>query len=398
MYIIKKYVFIYSSMEALMKSVRKWFVLAGFLFVQSLFSCKQGVGDGESFNVIAPINVDFTNYGDGGQVKISYGQTGRLIATRGDIDLKAGNVIGGIRAPTDVWGLKNSKLISGTSQFVMSLYRYEDIMANLSDLSLIRNQPLTRVMVYYNEGGAESNPEIFDLSSKLGGENRIIINHFNAGSFNAIFHQDSPYGKVFAYVGANTMRTTIPVSDGDLYLVIGATRYSSYWREPVTTFARYADGKLVVLNRAMGPAPNGSPEWTINISDYLNSLQLTSGSAYLLVRNNSSTHAVYFSKGGTIQRTASGGALINPGSFRLFELPMDRLGTGSEQRFSDSVTIPESLFSFGTDAGSSAFLGETEFSSDHLYELTVTGTSVYNFSISSFIDKGVKDFTSDTAL
>jgi hypothetical protein len=305
-------------------------------------------------------------------------------------------LIGGIKGSGtgQIWGLKNDPAVfPSTTDFVLFLVTEEQYNANKNDLSVLKNAPFTRIYAYFNKSG--TNEIIYPISTTLGGQYRITLNNLNTG-YNVELRLNSPDGETLGYAGAETVNTTFYVDEGDYYIFPVFRKFSASLGEIVSVFPRNNSGNLILLTRAMGPLPDGTPEYTIQASTFSSGVVFKTGRAYLSVYNNNPNVAVYFKMGGTVQRTSTGKALINPGAFRMFEIPMQKLGSGHNTSFAESSLVGANVYEVGSDAAVGANLPAFTFYGDRYYEVHVTGTDLYDLSLvtndNAVVDPAVTDY------
>jgi hypothetical protein len=165
--------------------------------------------------------------------------------------------------------------------------------------------------------------------------------------------------------------------DGEYNLFIVFKKYNALRDEIITMYPKANDGLPVMLDYAF---ENGE-ERTINAATYANNIaNLSSGYAFLVVKNDMEGGGIRVLKGDQVQKTASGIATINAGDSRTYLIEMDATQSGDNTTYSDTTVFA------GWKVGptnrdqpipvSDALKGDGNqniFKSDYTYTVTVTG-------------------------
>lgn len=331
--------------------------------------------------------IDYTNYLSDFSIKVKNNTSKKLVAFKGSPS--ATNLLGGIPAgPGNEHGLKkDTTLFTTSSDFVLFIVTEEDYVKHVENLSVLVNTPFARLYAYYNNN-AENNL-IYEISGSLGGDGSITL--YNTSGFNVELRQDGLGGSVLGYAAHNMAQTTFAVNTGDYLLFPVFRKFNVARNEIITVYPKYsggaADGKACVENFTLEA---GSTSKILRASDWIgDNMVFSSGCAYLLIQNNHK-QGMQFYDGGEIVYTSTGGKNINSNKSMMFQIDMPKK-PGSQDEYLSSQTF--SQFSVGT-ALESAKLPEFTFESDKIYTITITGTTVYDITLSEIEVTGEIDFTS----
>jgi hypothetical protein len=338
--------------------------------------------------------LDWTNYNTGYSIRVRNNTSERLVAFKGPP--APDTLISGVPSGGGVWGLKRDPaLFSAAGDFVLWLIteaQYNEYKDNLSSNAL-KQSPFTRIYAYYNTQ-ASTDPIVYPINENLGGAYRIILNNLNTG-LNVELRTDSPDGETLGYAAADTVSTTFNVDTGEYYIFPVFRKFSRSRGEIISVFPRDSQGRLWLINRYLGPTDDGGvAEFTINASDF-NNVTFKTGTAYLVIYNDmagSAAGAVNFLKGGTVQRTSTGAGLINPAMSRMYEIPMTQIGDERNAAFSEKISVTTGQYQVGSNAGTNADLPAFDFYGDKVYEVHVTGTSLYDIRVGLITELGNMDF------
>jgi hypothetical protein len=366
-------------------------LLGGGLFMTG---CDTNGGGEEGGNGSGGSGVDWTNYTTGYSIKVRNNTSERLVAFKGPP--ASDTLISGIPPGGGAWGLKKDPaLFSSAGDFVLWLIteaQYNQHKDNLSS-SALKQVPFTRIYAYYNTR-AESDPIVYPINEKLGGQYKIVLNNLNTGR-NVELRLDSPNGDTLGYAAEDTVSTTFNVDTGQYYIFPVFRKFSRSKGEIISVFPRNSQGRLWLVNRLLGPPPDGVAEYQINANDFLSNVVFKTGMAYLIIYNDMAgpaAGAVDFKKGGTAQRTSTGASLINPAMNRMYEIAMSQIGSEQNADFAEKLSVSKGLYQVGSDAGVNADLPAFEFYGDKVYEVHVTGTSLYDFSVGEITELENIDF------
>jgi hypothetical protein len=380
-----------------MKRRRLFFLITACVLGSGLFfaGCDLNGGDDEKKDETGGGGgVDWTDYKTGYSIKVRNNTSERLVAFKGPP--APDTLISGILPNGGAWGLKKDPaLFSATGDFVLWLIteaQYNQYKDNLSSNDL-KQAPFTRVYAYYNTQ-ASSDPIVYPINENLGGQYKITLNNLNTG-LNVELRLSSPDGETLGYAADGTVSTTFNVDAGQYYIFPVFRKFSKSKGEIISVFPRDPQGRLWLINRYLGPQDDGgAPEITINANDF-NNVVFKTGMAYLIIYNDmtgSAAGAVEFKKGGTVQRTSTGASLINPTMSRMYEIPMTQIGDERNAAFSEKISVAKGGYQVGSDAGINADLPAFDFYGDKIYEVHITGTSLYDFQAGEITEFGDIDF------
>ena len=299
----------------------------------------------------------------------------KLVAFKGSLALDT--ILGGIPANATNHGIKkNATLLGQTSGFPMILITEEDYLANKDNLAAsgLNQTPFTRVYVYYNAAG--DNSIVYEISGRLGG-NKIIEIGNPSTSLNVEIRLGGIYGEVigFAPAGINTTRLFVTEGDFDLFPVF--KRYNAQRDVVETLYPKAAQGQGAwFYSLGFDDSTNSA---YFNVQDAITALTTasTSGVAYLVINNQSTSGAVRLIRGSEVIRSA-GVAYINSSSQKTITVEMPSVGLDSASgTFANSLLL--SSLKVGPAANEvtiqSVENGSTELQimADTMYVINVTG-------------------------
>jgi len=307
--------------------------------------------------------IDFDPHSTDYSILVRNNTNQRLIAFKGD--LRADTLIGGIPARAQNHGLPyNPALFDKTEDFPMILITEEQYNANKANLSSLRNTPFTRVYVFYNRNG--DNTAVYEIAAGLGGNNRLrIIN--NSNSINVELRLGGIAGETIGYAPAGILETTIRMQDGDYEIFPVFKRYNSARDVVGTVFP-----KMVVDGASWRRSYNfeNNNEVVMDLKELLGSLSFSSGAAWVVITNQTTSGGIRFFEGSNPRKTPSGMEIINNGHDITFQIDMDSVGNNTyspDKRFHN--------WHFGP-LGYTTYLEPTEgvlIECDKMYTITVTG-------------------------
>ncbi|GAB6392850.1 MAG: hypothetical protein MdMp014T_2223 [Treponematales bacterium] len=346
-----------------------------------LAGCGNGNGDDD------PAEVDWTNYQTAGTYSIRVKNESNVDLIAFKSSLTASNMLGGVRKNEGDHGFKlDTALFNANSDFSLLFITVDQFNANKGNLAALEQRPFTRLFAMYNATGTNDVP--FVISGKLGGNNKLVIN--NMTSLNMELRQDSPRGTTLGYAPYQALNTTLFMNDGSFYVVPVFKKYNAVRDEVITIYPRNADG--LPLGDAF--SFTGGNELTISAADYTGNTNLSSGAAFLVVKN-SSAQGISVYKGVTEQKTESGISTINSGDERSFTILMPDNG-GGNYAASDSFSgwkivnmgvREKEIPAITTDGGSIA--------ADYRYTVTVTGNWNQSTQAISGLVKGTQKITTE---
>jgi hypothetical protein len=304
------------------------------------------------------------------------------------------NLIGGVRKNATNHGFPlKSSLFTSNADFALVFLTLEDYGTYKDNLKSRNQYPFARVFAVYNSSGTNEVPFLVD--SKLGGNNKLILD--NITSYNMEIRRNSPRGETLGYAPSQSNNTILNIVDGEYNLFIVFKKYNALRDEIITMYPKAGDGFPVMLDYAF---ENGQ-ERTINAATYTTTIaDLSSGYAFLVIKNSMTNGGMRVLKGDEVQKTASGIATINAGQDRTYLIPMGAVETGGGNTEYSSTTVFAGWKVGPTNRDkpipvSDALKGETEqniFKSDYTYTVTVTGdpNSVQGITVSAPVESAEK--------
>ncbi|GHV93022.1 hypothetical protein AGMMS50268_35250 [Spirochaetia bacterium] len=299
----------------------------------------------------------------------------KLVAFKGS--LNPNTLISGIPAYATNHGLKKDPaLFTATGDFALILITEKQYTDNKSNLSALENAPFARIYAFYNHEATNNNH--FQISSKVGGSGRITLN--NPTSWNIEIRKDGPTGEILGYVASQMTNTVLYVNAPDDYSLYPIfKKYVPAEKEIYEVVPKYTSGDLVGKPYAKDFAittANGTAAWNLNEVSNNITFNLSSGSFYLRITNNSNT-AVRFTVGDEEQVTSTGIKGIPPSTSNTYSIKFPRNPDG---------TYPESITRENLKIGTGQIMKtipSREYKVDHLHEITVTGADASNLAIGS---------------
>jgi hypothetical protein len=351
----------------MMKNISKWTALLVALMVLALAGCEDLFGNKDEEEekkkeTEQGNGIDYTNYSADYSIRVSNTTSQNLVAFKGS--LSASTLIGGVKAGENNHGFKRDPaLFTATGDFPMILITEAQYEANKASLSALANTPFTRVYAFYNSTG--SNENVYEISGQLGGSYRLVLQ--NGSGMNVELRLNGVHGTPIGYAAEGMYNTTLNLETGD-YLVFPVFRkFVSTRGEIITVYPKYSTGAPKYDQFTVNAQ---EPEYELDLSGYINGVELSTGSAYLLIQNNSGT-GIQLRKGGALQKTSTGISTINNAGNRLFQIDMAKTGGGSDNL---AETADVSQYSIGTAVSNVLLQTLTThvFEVDYSYTITVT--------------------------
>jgi len=347
-----------------MKNLCKFSVLllaAGLVF--GLAGCPTDPDDGGggvSFQNFAPPSIRVENL------------TGeRLVAFKGS--LSPNTLISGIPAYAANHGLrKDAELFNTTGAFIMLLLTESQYKANKNNLGALNNQVFARIYAFYNHTATNNN--VFQISSKIGGEGRLTI--INPTNYNVEIRKDGITGEILGFAAAQ-------MTSGNIIYLHAPESYDIY---PVFKFYSPVDKEFfsVVPKYTTSSNPNliGKPYMetygfagnelihTLDLANIENQgdFNLSSGSVYLRITNSSSS-GIRIWDGTQPVITSLGIDVLNANQTETFTLHFNKNVDGS---YPDSQNFAQ------------LYIGTTQnrlqvptqsYQLDYIYTIEVTGNT-----------------------
>lgn len=310
--------------------------------------------------------IDYTNYtGDGASIRVKNSTNLALVAFKGS--LGASNLVGGVPAGAADHGFKKTALFTTTGDFPLVLITEEQYNEHKNNLNALANTPFTRVYAFYNANAENNN--VYEISGQLGGAYSLVLQ--NGSGMNVELRLNGVHGEPLGYAQEGMYNTTLKIEQGD-YLVFPVFRkFNAVRGEIISVYPKYTNGNPK-YDAFMVSAEE--PEYELDLTNYIQGVELSTGSAYLLIQNNSGT-GIQLRKGGAVQKTATGISTINNSNNRLFQIDMAKIGSSGNNNLAETADV--SQYAIGT-AVSTVLLETLEnhiFDVDYSYTITVTRDS-----------------------
>jgi hypothetical protein len=336
---------------------------------------KENTDNGTEGSSTESNGIDWTNYQTAGSysIRVKNESNRDLVAFKGSIASE--NLLGGVKKNENNHGLPlKTSLFTSNTDFALVFLTLEDYNTYKDTLKSRNQYPFARVFAVYNKNGTNDVPFLVD--SKLGGANKLTLD--NMTSYNMEIRRNSPRGETLGYAPKESNNTVLNIVDGDYNLFIVFKKYNPLRDEIITMYPKAADGLPIMLDEAF---ENGR-EIVIDARTYTQNISnLSSGYAFLVVKNSMATGGIRVSKGDEVQKTATGMATINSGEERTYLVPMDAvINDGGNTNYSNTTVF--SGWKVGPTSRaqdipvSDTLKGDGNqniFKADYMYTVTVTG-------------------------
>ena len=314
-------------------------------------------------------SVDFTSNNTNYSILVRNNTGERLVAFKSE--LRTDTIIGGIPAGAQNHGLpRNLSLFDKTEGFPMIILTEAQYNANKANLSSLKNTPFTRVYVFYNRTG--DNLAVYEIAEGLGGNNEFKI--INAStSVNVELRVNGVAGETLGYAPAGILETTLKLQDGNYNVFPVFKRYNAY-RDLVETVYPSGSGSGYSWFQSYSFG-EGTTTATMNLKDLLQNIKFTSGTAWIVVNNQTTSGGIRFIEGTQVHTTATG--LTNIMETRTFQIDMPR----TANHYDDSVV--KANWKFGAtgfevglqkDENDTTPVTSLTIERDKMYTITVTGS------------------------
>jgi hypothetical protein len=307
----------------------------------------------------------------------------RLVAFKGTVG--PNYLISGIPAYSGQHGLKkDASLFNTTGSFVMLLITETEYNAKKSNLG--SSTIFARVFAFYNNTATNNN--VFQISSKIGGEGRLTIS--NPTAFNVEIRSGGPTGEILGYAAAGSTQGNVIYVRApevvDIYPVY--VFFSPIDQELYKVTPKYTTGDLIgkpFMKRLGFAGPNDLlHSFSMTEIEEQGDFGLSSGSAYLRIINNSGT-ALTFLNGTTPVITSLGIPAINSSRSENFTL---FFGVNPDGTYPDSRNFAQLIL----DAGQRQLtIPSQAFELDYMYEVEVTGSNISNLKLEPVVKKNKVD-------
>jgi len=349
-------------MKTLFKSV-----LAVMLIAMLFGACDLGKDEDTRENS----DVNWTSIDTNPAIKVRNNTSEALVAFKGEL-LKE-YILGGIPANAKNHGFAKGGLLGSKSEdFPMILIKEADYNANKSNLKILQDKPFTRIYVFYNGQGENTN--IYDISDRLGGDFKLVVQ--NPTKYNVELRLGGVNGETIGYAPGGMLATTLYVTEGDFNIFPVFKRYNAV-RDILETLYPQADNGYSWFKPLGFDASAGIKEKTFSITDAVTALNAKSalGAAWLAIDNQTSG-AVHLIIGDSVVRSATGVSYFSGSKTFLLEMSNVSVSGGSVQYSADRTFANLKV---GPDAfevpiktkenGSTTLV----LKSDMMYQVTVTG-------------------------
>jgi hypothetical protein len=343
-----------------MKAINKFFLLllaAGLVFA----ACSNPANDDEDDS-----GIDYTNYSQY-SVRVSNNTNEELVAFWGS--LRADKLIGGVHAGEENHGFKNDPAVfTATAAQPIIFVTEKQYKDNKNNLSALTNTPFTRVLGFFNKTGTNEN--VYEISNNLGGEYKIVVQ--NQTGMDVELRLNGVHGAPIGYAPSGQYNVVLNV-DAATYLLFPVFRKFNQVRgEIITVYPKYPANSRP---RSIGSVVNAShPEDEVTLdSGFIDNMDFTTGSAYLLVQNNAEG-AIELRNGSTLIKTSTGVSGIEYGGRRIFQIDFPK-GAGTGEDANNLVSkLDVGAYAIGmADARTQlSTLSNHEVDVDYLYTIIVT--------------------------
>jgi hypothetical protein len=305
--------------------------------------------------------IDFESYASNAAVWVRNETSQNLVAFKGTI--LPSTLIGGVEAHANNHAFKyDPAIFATTSDFPLIFITEEQYLDNKNNLESLNNTPFTRVYAFYNQSG--DNSTVYTISGDLGGNYTLKIN--NTTSMNVELRQNGINGPTIGYVSAGMLNQVLHLESGDYDIFPVFKKYYAVRDQIVSVTPKRDNGNAKYYSFGLG---DGQAEVTFNVSSFLTGTTRTTGSAYLMVDNQSLSGIKVF-QGATELKTSTGMATINSGGQRTYEIKMAAID-GANDKFASTASI--AAYTIGPSGDAIAITGTTTLSIDRIYKVTVTG-------------------------
>ena len=302
----------------------------------------------------------------------------RLVAFKGS--LQPANLIGGVPAYSGQHGLQKKPALFNSTQTVILLFITEaQYKANKNNLGALNNQVFARVFAFYNNNGTNNN--VFQISSKIGGEGRLNI--VNSTSFNVEIRNGGVTGEILGYAASGMTSGNVIYLNPDDYEIYPVYKfYHPTEHELYSAIPKFRTGELA--NKPFFQ-PYGIYEpnlnRTFNISDIdMTDLALSSGGVYIRVINDSLSDVRVWNGNNPMYATTAGFSYIPTGSDALFTIQFEKDNDGK-------YPASRQISTLRIGAGSNMKLVDpATYQLDYKYTITVSGPNASNITVGTPVE------------
>jgi hypothetical protein len=369
-----------------MKQKHWGFGIALLTMVFFAASCDTLTGGG-SENENGNGSVDFSHHQTDYSIKVRNNTGERLVAFKGDLDNAF--LIGGIPAHAPNHGLPlNTTLFNDTEDFPMILLTEAQYKAHKNSLQTQKNSPFTRVYVFYNKNG--DNSAHYEIAEGLGGDNKLIV-IVPKENINVELRIGGVAGETIGYAPKGMLSTNLMLENGDYDIFPVFVRYNKTRDVVERVYPKNSAGTYNWFYPITFDGSN-SPQ-TLPLGDLLKNLRMSSGAAWVVVDNQTTSGAIRFYEGNKPRITPSGFQGISNGTPITFQIDMNAIpGTNDEMIYADSRAV--SNWTFGPQGFTVALqktktdttpLGTFNVEKDKMYTITVEGSFLEGGGLNAYI-------------
>ena len=299
-------------------------LVAAAVIVGMFTSCVVNVENDKNKNGGSGDGIDYTNYSDF-SIKVRNASNYDVVCFKG-VPSDA-TLISGAHGGGEITGLKkDTSVFSSSGDFVLQVYKVEDYNRLKGNYDELKKAPFALIYAYYNE--AATNDKVYEISSHMGGDFYIILN--NSTAYNAELREKSPDGVPLAFVGSQTVQTTVYVGRGDYFIYPVFRKFNNKTKEIVTCYPKVkttSGDKPMYMQFSLRDVDGGQRSMEFNVDEWFDANafkdSVTPGSAYVAITNGDPQTGICLYKGtGEAETTSTGGKNINATKTLIFEVPM----------------------------------------------------------------------------
>lgn len=330
------------------------------------------------------LNVDYQSYPTDYALHVKNNSSKKLVAFKGTPSQK--QLIGGIPASGDHYLKKDAKIFTTTTDFMLYVVTEEDYKEYYgTSPETLDASPYTILYAYYNT--AATNEQTYQISSKMGGEYKIIIN--NGTSYNVELHNMGPTGEVIGYSGSQTYEKVFHVTDGEYMIFPVFRKYDKNTGEIISTYPTYQSGALAGEAKSYEFSLDAqTKERQFSVKDWATGINFTPSASYIKIINNADQGLQFFTGAdSTPVITSTGGKRINTSSQLVFAINMDRLTSNKyeSERVAAGYRVGTNRISDIYLAGNATAM--TTYKAGYLYTYTVTGSAEAGYTVTPLTEK-----------
>jgi hypothetical protein len=195
-----------------------------------------------------------------------------------------------------------------------------------------------------------------------------------SNSINIELRLNGVAGETLGFAPAGILETTLRLHDGNFNIFPVFKRYNPV-RDLVETVFPQGTGTGFSWFRSYSFG-EGVTSATMNLRDLLQGIQFSSGAAWVVIVNQTTSGGVRFVEGDRIHTTATGLTNIMSGTPRTFQINMPRVGNNyaeSIEVFNWAFGAPGFEVPLQTSSSDTTLVTRLEIERDKMYTVTVTG-------------------------